>query len=102
MTRTTGVFSAQEINLSVPSRVLTKEEVMSHSELLAEPTSTQRLLAKLNQAIDEARLVKKILSLNDELRIIENMRDEVLKIYFLKSKISALESELWTVRNQMV
>jgi len=74
---------------------------MLQTQAISRTPRTKQLLVKLYLAIDEAKLVIKIAGLNDELRVIENMPDQFLRAYFLKNKISTLESELWAIRNQM-
>jgi len=60
----------------------------------AEPADTSHLLNNLDQAIDRARLVRKIIELGDNLRIIEGMPNQSNRIRFLRDEISNLESQL--------
>jgi len=71
---------------------------MSLTQSLSGSSRTKQLLTKLNLAIDEARLVKKLIALNDELRVIEMMPDKIIGVRNLNREISGLEDELFHVR----
>ncbi len=73
---------------------------MPHTQILSEPASTRRLLANLSLAIDEAMLVRKIVSLNDQVRRIENSPLQTERVQFLRREVSNLEVQLSDVRSQ--
>ena len=74
---------------------------MSLTQSLSGYSRTKQLLAKLNLTIDEARLVKKIVALSTELRVIENMSDKILRVRNLNREIAGLEDELYQVREDL-
>ena len=79
---------------------LTKEGVMPHTQILTGPDSTKRILANLSLAIDEARLVRDIVSLSDQLRLIEFLPEQADRARFIKKNIINLEGQLSDVREQ--
>lgn len=74
---------------------------MSYSPISPGPASTKRLLEKLNLAIDEARLVRKIVSLGDQLRKIENQPGENDRVQSLQQEIDHSEDQLVILRSMM-
>lgn len=74
---------------------------MPHTRILSGPASTRRLLDNLSLAIDEAMLVRKIVSLSDQVRRIEYLPEESDRVLFLKKEISNLEDQLAGVRRQV-
>ena len=50
---------------------------MERLQILSEPANTKRVLANLSLAIDEARLVRKIVEISDHLRRIELQPDSI-------------------------
>ena len=62
---------------------------------------TIRLLANLSLAIDEARIVKRIVSLSDDLRKMENMPEKAERAKYMRSEISNLEDQLIEIRAQV-
>ena len=73
---------------------------MQQTQSILEPSHTEQLLAKLNLAIEEARLVKRLAAFKDDLRHIENQERQFLRVTYLNKEISRLESQLWALRNQ--
>lgn len=73
---------------------------MPKSQALYEPPRTKHLLVKLNLAIEEARLVKEILALDDELQRIEYLPEQDDSVQFIKKKIITLEGRLSDVRER--
>lgn len=67
---------------------------MPEAQALYEPPRTKNLLAKLNLAIEKARLVKEIIALNDELHRIEYLPEQADRVRFIKKKIINLEGQL--------
>lgn len=74
---------------------------MPHAQILPGPASTKRLLTNLNLAIDEARLVRKIVKLGDQLRRIENQSEEIDRVRFLQQEIDHSEDKLVVLRSMM-
>lgn len=74
---------------------------MHHTQILSGTPSTNQLLANLNLAIDEARIVRKIVDLGDHLRRIENRTDEIDKARFLQHEIDHSEDQLVVLRSMM-
>ncbi len=64
----------------------------------SESASTRRLLTNLDSTIDEAKLVRQIVSLSDNLCKIEDMPNQTSRIEFLRTKVSTLESCLANFR----
>lgn len=73
---------------------------MLHTQILSGPASTKRILANLSLAIDEAQLVREIVSLSDHLRKIEYLPDQANRALFIKKKIINLENQLSDVRDR--
>jgi len=71
---------------------------MNNPQILSGPASTKRLLANLSLAIDEAMLVRKIVSLSDQIRKTENQPDKADRIQFLRKEVLNLEDQLSSVR----
>jgi len=74
---------------------------MAHPQILSGPANTKRLLANLSLAIDEARVVKRIVNLSDDLRRMENMPEQVERVRYMRSEISNLEYQLAKIREQV-
>ena len=79
---------------------LTREGTMPKAQALYEPPRTKHLLAKLNRAIEEARLVKEIVALNDELHRIEYLSEQADRVRFIRKSIINLEGRLSDVRER--
>ena len=75
---------------------------MSDTQILSGPASTKRLLANLSLAIDEAMLVRRIVSISDQIRRIENLPDQAGRFQFLREEISNMEDQLSSVRRQAI
>ena len=73
---------------------------MSQLQILSEPASTKRLLTNLSLAIDEARIVRNIVDLSDNLRRIEYSPDSISRVKYLRKEIANLELELSELRMQ--
>jgi hypothetical protein len=73
---------------------------MPNTQILSEPANTKRILANLSLAIDEAQLVREIVSLSDQLRAIEYLPEQADRVRFIKKKIINLEGRLADVREQ--
>lgn len=71
---------------------------MLHSQILSENASTKRVLANLSLAIDEARLVRRIVDMTDNLHRIENLPEATSRATFLRHEIARLELELIETR----
>ncbi len=74
---------------------------MPQTRILSGPASTRRLLDNLSLAIDEAMLVRKIVSLSDQVRRIEYLPEQSDRVLFLKREILNLEDQLSDVRRQV-
>ncbi len=74
---------------------------MPQTQILSGPASTKRLLANLSLAIDEARIVKRIVSLSNDLRRIENMPEYAERVRYMRREISNLENQLIEIRKQV-
>ena len=66
------------------------DEPVKHSE----PASTLHLLSSLNSTIDEAKLIRQIVSLSDNLRKLEEMPHQKCRVKYLKEEIQILENRL--------
>lgn len=71
---------------------------MPQLQILSEPASTRRLLINLSLAIDEARIVRNIVDLSDNLRRIEYSPDSISRVAYLRKEIVNLESQLADLR----
>lgn len=71
---------------------------MSQLQILSEPASTKRLLTNLSLAIDEARIVRNIVDLSDNLRRIEYSPDSTSRVAYLRKEIGNLELKLSDLR----
>lgn len=71
---------------------------MSQLQILSEPASTRRLLINLSLAIDEARIVRNIVDLSDNLRRIENSPDSTSRAAYLRREIDDFELKLADLR----
>jgi len=76
----------------------TGEVLMSQLQILSEPASTRRLLNNLSLAIDEARIVRNIVDLSDNLRRIEYSPDSISRVSYLRKEIADLELKLGELR----
>ncbi len=74
---------------------------MLQNQILSGPASTKRLLANLSLAIDEAMIVKRIVSLSDDLRRMGNMPENAERVRYMRSEISNLEDQLAEIRGQV-
>jgi len=66
-----------------------------------EPASTTHLLDSLSLAVDKARLVRKIISLSDSLKLIQRMPKQSNRIGFLRNELSELEQKLAEISNHV-
>ena len=67
---------------------------------LDEPDTTLQLLTNLNLAIDEARLVRKIMDMNSQAGNIESTIGPSTRTRLLREEVKNLESQLTYIRNQ--
>ena len=65
-----------------------------------EPDTTLQLLNILDLAIDEARLVRKIIDMNSQAGNIESTIGPSTRTRLLREEVKILESELSDIRNQ--
>ncbi len=72
---------------------------MERLQILSEPANTKRVLANLSLAIDEARLVRKIVEISDHLRRIELQPDSSKRVEYLRKEIVRLEGQLVETRS---
>jgi len=73
---------------------------MSRVLALDEPNTTLRLLSNLDVAIDEARLVRKIMDLNSQVENIESKIGPSIRTQRLHEEVKVLETQLTYIRNQ--
>ena len=73
---------------------------MSRVLALDEPNTTLRLLSNLDVAIDEARLVRKIMDLNSQVGNIESKIGPSIRTRRLREEAKILETQLTYIRNQ--
>jgi len=73
---------------------------MARSKLHPEPAKTLRLLSNLDSAIDEAKLVRQLVNLSDNLHKIQAMPNQSGRIEFLRKEISTLEDRLANLRKR--
>jgi hypothetical protein len=71
---------------------------MTKAQILSDNASSKRILANLSLAIDEARLVRKISDIEDNLRRIENLPEQVGTTTYLRSELAQLEIKLAETR----
>ena len=62
---------------------------------------TTHLLDNLSLAVDKARLVRKIISLSNSLKLIQRMPKQSNRIGFLKSELLELEQKLSEIVNRV-
>ena len=73
---------------------------MPNTQILSGPDSTKRILANLSLAIDEAQLVREIVSLSDQVHKIEYLPEQADRLRFIKKNIINLEGRLSDVRER--
>ena len=73
---------------------------MSQLQNINEPNSTEQLLGNLNFAIDEAKLVRSIIELSDQIRRIESAWGPSRRTLYLNREIDRLEAKLSDARYQ--
>lgn len=73
---------------------------MTQAQILADNVGSKRVLANLSLAIDEARLVRRIMDIEDNLRRIENLPEESARISFLRDETDRLEQKLAETRRR--
>lgn len=73
---------------------------MTRAQILSDNASSKRVLSNLSLAIDEARLVRKISDIEDNLRRIENLPEESGTVSFLRSEVEKLELKLAETRSR--
>ncbi len=73
---------------------------MSHSLVLNEPSTTQLLIDKLNLAIDETRLVRRIMDMNHRAENIELTTGASMRTWHLREEVKILETELVLIRDR--
>jgi len=71
---------------------------MERLQILSEPANTKRVLANLSLAIDEARLVRKIVELSDYMRRIEFQPESSKRLEYIGKEIERLEEQLAKTR----
>jgi len=71
---------------------------MEHPQISTETPDSRRVLANLSFAIDEARLVRKIVELSDDLRRIEYQPEANGRVRFIRGEIARLELKLTETR----
>ena len=71
---------------------------MDNSQISAEFDDSKRVLENLNFAIDEARLVRKIVKLSDDLRRFEIQPEWASRAGFIRREIAGLELKLTETR----
>lgn len=74
---------------------------MGNMQLLSQQEETRHLLANLNLAIDEARLVSKIMALNDQLRGFRHQPEAFENASILQQEIDHCEDQLVVLRSSM-
>lgn len=74
---------------------------MNQMRTLIEPTTTNRLLANLSIAIDEAKIVRSIVEYSDHLRKIEYVPEASKRAQFIRNEIVRLETKLSQTRDQV-
>lgn len=67
---------------------------MTQAQILSDNAGSKRILANLSLAIDEARLVRKISDIEDNLRRIENLPELAGTTCYLRSELAQLEIKL--------
>ncbi len=73
---------------------------MNRTRSLIEPTTTNRILANLGIAIDEAKIVRSIVEYSDHLRKIEYVPEASRRAQFIRNEIVRLEAKLSQTRNR--
>ncbi len=73
---------------------------MPHPKTETDASTAERLLANLSSTIDEAKLVRKIVALHDNLRLIGEIPNQSSRIEFLQNEITELEKKLAAIRNR--
>ena len=67
---------------------------MAQLQILSDNASSKRVLTNLSLAIDEARLVRRITDIKEDLRRIENLPEEAKRVNYLREEAAALEQKL--------
>lgn len=67
---------------------------MAQLQILSDNASSKRVLTNLSLAIDEARLVRRINAINENLRRIENLPEESKRVSFLRGELAKFEDKL--------
>ena len=73
---------------------------MSQIAPAIDPNTTSRLLASLNFAIEEAKLVKLIISASDQKRSLIQRQTSADRVAYLSNEISDLEEKLHITRRK--
>lgn len=73
---------------------------MSHQQCYIDPDTTNRLYENLILSIDESKLVRKIISTNDQVRKIETTSGPSKLTRLLHDEVSRMESHLTDIRMQ--
>ncbi|MCP4494398.1 MAG: hypothetical protein GY820_44930 [Gammaproteobacteria bacterium] len=71
---------------------------MERLRVLSEPVNAKQILKNLSLAIDEARTVRRIVELSDNLHRIEYQPELSSRVKFLRNEIAALELQLVKTR----
>ena len=71
---------------------------MPNPKIESDAASTKKLLADLDSKVDEAKLVRRIITLRDSLRLIMEMPNQGNRVDFLKNEITELETYLAEIR----
>ena len=71
---------------------------MTQAQILSDNAGSKRVLANLSLAIDEARLIRRISGITDNLRRIENLPEESGRVCYLRNEAAKLEIKLSETR----
>ena len=87
------------LELAYSYHQLTKEGTMPNIQKLSGSDSSKRIFANLRSAIDKS-LAKKIASLSDQIRGIENLQKQSDMVRILRNEILNLQDQLSDVRKR--
>ena len=75
---------------------------MSHLETYIDPTTTNNLIKNLSLAIDEAKLVIRLNSLNNQIYNIESSEGRTERSLYLRKEVTVVEVQLNYIRDRAV
>ncbi len=75
---------------------------MSHLETYIDPTTTNNLIKNLSLAIDEAKLVIRLNSLNNQIYSIESSEGRTERSLYLLKEVTVVEVQLNYIRDRAV